>query len=44
MKVKHRHDEELHNFYFSVNIIIVIKSRSMKWLGHVARMEAIRNA
>jgi hypothetical protein len=24
--------------YFSVNIIRVIKSRRMKWAGHVARM------
>jgi hypothetical protein len=30
---------ELHNLYFSSNIVRVIKSRRMKWAGHVARME-----
>jgi hypothetical protein len=29
---------ELHNLYFSPNIIRVIKSRRMRWVGHVARM------
>jgi hypothetical protein len=32
------HKEELHNFYSSPNIIRMIKSRRMKWAGHVARM------
>jgi hypothetical protein len=32
------HDEELHNLYSSPNIIIMIKSRRMRWAGHVARM------
>jgi hypothetical protein len=32
------HNEELHNLYFSPNIIIMIKSRRMKCAGHVARM------
>jgi len=32
------HNEELHNLYASPNIIRVIKSRRMKWAGHVARM------
>jgi hypothetical protein len=27
------HSEELHIFYFSTNIIRMIKSRRMKWLG-----------
>jgi len=36
--------EELHNLYRSQNIIRVIKSRVMRWAGHVARMEAMRNA
>jgi hypothetical protein len=31
-------DEELHNLYFSPNIIRMIKSRRMSWAGHVARM------
>jgi hypothetical protein len=33
------HNEELHNFYASPNIIRVIKSRRMRWAEHVARME-----
>jgi hypothetical protein len=32
------HNEELQNLYFSPTIIRVIKSRRMRWLGHVARM------
>jgi hypothetical protein len=31
------HSEELHNFYSSPNITIQIKSRRMRWTGHVAR-------
>jgi hypothetical protein len=37
------HNEELHNFYFSSRIIRVIKSRSMRWAGYVARMGEKRN-
>jgi hypothetical protein len=37
------HNEELHNFYSSPNIIRMIKSRRMRWAGHVARMGADRN-
>jgi hypothetical protein len=33
------HDEELHNLYFSLNFVRIIKSRRMRWAGHVARME-----
>jgi hypothetical protein len=32
------YNEELHNLYFSPSIIRVIKSRRMRWAGHVARM------
>jgi hypothetical protein len=32
------HNDELHSLYSSQNIIRVIKSRSMRWAGHVARM------
>ena len=35
------HNEEL-NLYVSPNIVWVIKSRRMKWAGHVARMWATR--
>jgi hypothetical protein len=34
---KRLHNEELHNLYASPNIIWVIKSRKMRWTGHVAR-------
>jgi hypothetical protein len=33
------HNDELHNLYSSLNIVMVIKSRRMRWAGHVARME-----
>jgi hypothetical protein len=32
------HNYELHNLYSSPNIIKMIKSRRMRWTGHVARM------
>ena len=32
------HNEELSDLYFSPNIVQVIKSRRMRWVGHVARM------
>jgi len=34
----------MHNLYASLNIIRAIKSRRMKWVGHIALMEEIRNA
>jgi hypothetical protein len=37
------HNEELHNLYSSPSIIRTIKSRRMRWAGHVARMEEKRN-
>jgi hypothetical protein len=33
------HNEELHILYSSQDIIRHIKSRRMRWAGHVARME-----
>jgi hypothetical protein len=30
------HNEELHNFIFSPNIIKLVKSRRTRWVGHVA--------
>jgi len=33
-----RRDEELNDLYSSPNIVQVIKSRRMRWEGHVARM------
>jgi hypothetical protein len=38
------HNEELHNLYSSPSIIRIIKSRRMRWPGHVARMGENRNA
>jgi hypothetical protein len=32
------HNDELHSLYSSLNIVRVIKSRRMRWDGHVARM------
>jgi hypothetical protein len=37
------HNEKLHNLYSSPNIIRMIKSRRMRWAGHVARMGEKRN-
>jgi hypothetical protein len=37
-RIEKLHNEELHNLYSSPNIIRMIKSRRMKWAGHVARM------
>jgi hypothetical protein len=33
------HNDELHSLYSSPNIFTVIKSRRMRWAGHVAHME-----
>jgi hypothetical protein len=32
-------NDELHSLYSSPNIVRVIKSRRMRWAGHVTRME-----
>jgi hypothetical protein len=37
------HNGELHNLYSSPDIIRQIKSRRMRWAGHVARMGDGRN-
>jgi hypothetical protein len=37
------HNEELHNLYSSPSKIRIIKSRRMRWAGHVARMGEKRN-
>jgi hypothetical protein len=41
---KKLHNEELHNLYSPPNIIRFIKSRMMRWAGHVAQMGETRNA
>jgi hypothetical protein len=37
------YNEELHNLYTSLNTIQVIKSRRIRWLGHVACMEKMNH-
>ena len=38
------HNDELNDLYCSLNFIRVMKSRTMKWAGHVARMRERRGA
>jgi hypothetical protein len=38
------HNKEPHDLYSSLSIIRIIKSRRMRWVGHVARMGEKRNA
>jgi hypothetical protein len=38
------HNEELRNLYSSPNVIRMMKSKGMRWAGHVARMGETRNA
>jgi hypothetical protein len=37
------HNEELRDLYSSPSIVIIMKSRRMRWAGHVARMGEKRN-
>ena len=37
-------NDELHSLYCSPNIVRVIKSKRLRWAGHVARMEEGRSA
>ena len=38
------HNEELHSLYRSPNIVRVIKSRRLRWTGHVVWMEEDRSS
>jgi len=38
------HNEKINDLYSSRNIVRVIKSRKMRWLGHLARMRERRDA
>jgi hypothetical protein len=38
------HNEEFHDLYALSSIIRIIRSRRMRWAGHVARMGEKRNA
>jgi hypothetical protein len=41
---KNLHNEELHDLYSSPSIIRMIKSRRLRWVGHVARIVKKRQA
>jgi len=43
-KCRKLHNEELNDLYSSPNNVRVIKSRRMRWAGHVARMGERRDA
>jgi hypothetical protein len=38
------HNEELHDLFSSPNIIRIIKSGRMRWVGHIERVGEKRNA
>ena len=38
------HNSELHALYSALNIIRNVKSRRLRWAGHVARMDQSRNS
>jgi len=38
------HNEERYNLHSSLNIIWVMKSRRMRWVGHVACLREMRGA
>jgi hypothetical protein len=38
------HNKELHNLFSSPNIIRMVKSRRMRWAGHVAGMGEKKNS
>jgi hypothetical protein len=40
---KKMHNEEFHNLYSSPNIIMIIKSRRMTWVGHILHMGEMKN-
>jgi len=44
MEWRRLHNEELRSLYPSPNIVRVIKSRRLRWAGHVARIEEGRSA
>jgi hypothetical protein len=44
LKTAYCHSEEDHNLYSSLKTIRVIKSRKIKWPGHVAHMGKMAKA
>jgi hypothetical protein len=43
VRVRKLYNEEFRDLYFLPSIIRIIKSRRMRWAGHVARMGEKRN-
>ena len=43
-EIRRIHNEELHSVYRLPNIVRVVKSKRLRWAGHVARMEEGRSA
>ena len=43
-KWRRLHNEGLHSLYCSPNIVMVIKSRRLRWAGYVTRMDEGRSA
>ena len=43
MGLRRLYNEELHSLYPSPNIVRVIKSRSLRWAGHVANIQEGRS-
>ena len=41
-ELRQLHNEELNVLFFSPNIVRVIKSRRMRWAGHVARTDSYK--
>ena len=44
LEQKMLHNEELHSLYPSPSIVRVIKSRRLRWAGHIVRMEECKSA
>jgi hypothetical protein len=38
------HNEDLHDFYCSPNVITMIKLRRLRWTGYVAHLGEMRSA
>ena len=43
-KWRRLHNEVIHSLYHSSNIVRVVKSRRLRWVGHIAWLEEVRSA